>query len=300
MPAPREPGPSTEARAVAAAAFGSALVGTVPYFAIGLYKSGMDVASLLVLRYWIALVVLSPIAWWTSPDLRNDWAVGGRALFLNGLTLGMAQTFTYFRAVQSLPSSVVITVFFAYPIITLAIDHYLFAIRIRPASIAAVGLIFAGALLVGWPSLGFGEADAIGILCAVASPFLYAAYIAVAYRFTQQGTPSAKASSIYLGLGCGYALMVAIFGMRWPAGIGEWQSVVVIALVGGVIQVASFAYALPRLSAGRYSIIVSLELVTVVLIGVMVIGEHLALVQFVGVGLVCVGIIADRLIRANR
>ena len=34
--------------------------------------------------------------------------------------------------------------------------------------------------------------------------------------------------------------------------------------------------------------------------GVTVIGERLALVQFVGVGLVCVGIIADRLIRANR
>lgn len=62
MSAPREPGPSVEARAVAAAAFGSALVGTVPYFAIGLYKSGMDVPSLLVLRYWIALAVLVPIA----------------------------------------------------------------------------------------------------------------------------------------------------------------------------------------------------------------------------------------------
>lgn len=85
-----------------------------------------------------------------------------------------------------------------------------------------------------------------------------------------------------------------------PAGIGEWQSIIVIALVGGVISVASFAYALPRLSAGRYSIIVSLELVTVVLIGVAVIGERLAPVQFVGVGLVCVGIVADRLIRANR
>ena len=119
MPAPSEPGPGVEARAVVAAAFGAALVGTVPYFAIALYKGGMDVASLLALRYWIALAVLVPIAWWTSADLRAEWAMGGRALFLNGLTLGMAQTFTYFRAVQTLPSSVVITVFFTYPIITL-------------------------------------------------------------------------------------------------------------------------------------------------------------------------------------
>jgi drug/metabolite transporter (DMT)-like permease len=300
MSAPSEPSPSAEGRAVAAAALGAALVGTVPYFAIGLYKSGMDVASLLVLRYWLALAVLVPIAWWASADLRTEWAMGGRILFLNGLTLGMAQTFTYFRAVQTLPSSVVVTVFFAYPIITLALDRYLFAIRVRSSSVAAVGLIFVGALLVGWPSLGFGDADAIGIVCALATPLIYAAYIAIAYRFTRVGSPFATASFLYLGLGCAYALVVAIFGMRLPAGIGEWQSIIVIALVGGVISVASFAYALPRLSAGRFSIIVSLELVTVVLIGVAVIGERLAPVQFIGVGLVCVGIVGDRLIRANR
>jgi hypothetical protein len=67
MSATSEPRRGGEARAVAVAALGSSLVGTVPYFAIGLYRSGMDVASVLVWRYWIALVVLIPLAWWTSP-----------------------------------------------------------------------------------------------------------------------------------------------------------------------------------------------------------------------------------------
>ena len=34
---------------------------------------------------------------------------------------------------------------------------------------------------------------------------IYAAYIAIAYRFTRQGTPFATASFIYLGLGCAFA-----------------------------------------------------------------------------------------------
>jgi drug/metabolite transporter (DMT)-like permease len=288
-----------EARAVAAAALGSSLVGAVPYFAIGLYQAGMDVASVLFWRYWIALAVLIPIAWWTSPSLRAEWASAGRGLFLNGLTLGVAQTYTYFRAVQTVPSSVVITVFFVYPILTLALDRYLFSIPVRWPSIAAVTLIFIGALFAGWPSLGLGNADPVGIFCALATPFVYAAYIAIAYRYTRQASPFAGASAIYLGLGTAYALVLAISGMRLPAGMGEWQSLLTIALVGGVIQVASFAYALPRLSAGRYSIIVSLELVTVVLIGVLLLGEQLTLVQFVGIGLVGIGIIADRLVRAK-
>jgi drug/metabolite transporter (DMT)-like permease len=300
MSAPSEHRRGAEAPAVAVAALGSSLVGTVPYFAIGLYRSGMDVASVLVWRYWIALVVLIPLAWWTSPGLRTEWNAGGRNLFLNGLILGVIQTYTYFRAVQTVPSSVVITIFFVYPIITLALDRYLFWISVRWPSVVAALLILFGALLTGWPSFGVGQADPVGIICMLATPLVYAGYIAVAYRFTRQGSPFASASSIYLGLACGYAAVVGVFGIRLPADVSEWQSLIVIALVGGVIQVVSFAYALPRLSAGRYSIIVSLELVTVVLLGVLLLGEHLEAVQLVGIGLVAVGVIADRLVRPKR
>ncbi|MBN9260192.1 MAG: DMT family transporter [Hyphomicrobium sp.] len=300
MSAQPQPGPGAEARAVAAAAFGSSLVGTVPYFAIGLSQAGIDVAVVLFWRYWIALAVLIPLAWWTSPGLRTEWMTAGRGLFLNGITLGLAQTYTYFRAVQTVPSSVVVTVFFVYPMITLAFDRYLYALQIRWQSVVAVALIFVGALLAGWPSFGLGDADPIGLLCVIATPVIFSIYIAIAYRYTRQASPFAGASAIYLGLGCGYGLVVALFGMKAVPALGNVPSLLAIGLVGGAIQIASFAYALPRLSAGRYSIIVSLELVTVVLIGVLLLGEQLTPVQFAGIGLVAIGIIADRLVRAKR
>ncbi len=285
---------------MAAAALGSSLVGSVPYFAIGLYNGGMDVASVLLGRYSIALLILIPLAIWTSPGLRAEWNAAGRGLFLNGLILGVAQTYTYFRAVAAVPSSVVITVFFVYPMIMLAIDRYLFSISVRWSSIAAVSLIFTGAMLAGWPSLGFGNADPVGIFCVLATPFVYSAYVAIAYRYTRQASPFAGASAIYLGIGLGYAIVVAYSGLKLPADALAWRSLLAIAIVGGVIPVVSFAYALPRLSGARYSIIVSLELVTVVLIGVLLLGEKLSGIQFAGIGLVAVGIIADRLVRAKR
>ena len=285
---------------MAAAALGSSLVGTVPYFAIGLYKSGMDVSSVLFWRYWIALSVLIPLAWWTSPNLRAEWLGAGRGLFLNGITLGVAQTYTYFRAVQTVPSSVVVTVFFVYPMITLALDRYVYALHIRWQSIAAVTLIFMGALLAGWPSLGLGNADPVGLICVLATPIIFSLYVAIAYRYTRQASPFASASAIYLGLGTGYTIVALLFGASLVPASSAWPSLVAIGLVGGAIQIASFAYALPRLSAGRYSIIVSLELVTVVLIGVFLLGEKLTPVQFAGIGFVAVGIVADRLVRAAR
>lgn len=285
---------------MAVAALGSSLVGSVPYFAIGLYNGGMDVASVLLGRYCIALLVLIPLAIWTSPGLAAEWRSAGRGLFLNGLILGVAQTYTYFRAVQTIPSSVVVTVFFVYPMIMLAIDRFIFAIPVHRSSIAAATLIFIGALFAGWPSLGFGNADVVGILCALATPFVYSAYVAIAYRYTRQASPFAGASAIYLGIGLGYALVVAFSGFKMPESVEAWRHLLAIALIGGVIPVVSFAYALPRLSGARYSIIVSLELVTVVLIGVLLLGEKLSAIQFAGIGLVAVGIIADRLVRAKR
>lgn len=282
-----------------AAAIGSTLVGTVPMFAVGLYAQGMDVTSLLFWRYGIALTLLWPLALITSPDIGTDWRRGGKGLYINGMLLGVLQTFTYFRAVKSLPSSIVVTIFFTYPMLTLLIDRFVFRKSILLASVAAVGLIFCGALLAGWPQLRFDTADPVALICAIATPIGFSVYIAIAYRFTRQASPFAGAASIYSGLFTGYALIACFTGLTFPSGSAGWLSAMAIGIVGGVIQISSFAYALPRLSAGGYSVIVSMELVTVVLIGVTVLGEALTPLQAAGVALVAVGIVTDRLARAR-
>jgi len=291
--------PANEWRAVLAAATGSSLVGTVPMFAVGLYAQGMDVTSLLFWRYGIALTLLWPLALMTSPDLGTDWRRGGKGLYINGMLLGVLQTFTYFRAVQSLPSSIVITIFFTYPMLTLLIDRLVFGKRVLAASVAAVGLIFTGALLAGWPQLRLSTGDPVALICAIATPISFSIYIAIAYRFTSQTSPFAGAASIYSGLFTGYVLIAAFLGLTFPVGLQGWLSALAIGIVGGVIQISSFAYALPRLSAGGYSIIVSMELVTVVLLGVTVLGETLSLLQAIGIALVAIGIVTDRLARTR-
>ncbi len=294
---PPSKSPSVELKAVLAAATGSTLVGSVPMIAVGLYRDGMSVTSVLLFRYAIALAVLWPLAYWTSPNLGEDWRKAGRALYINGITLGIGQTFTYFRAVETLPSSIVVTIFFTYPIITLAVDALVFGRRPGIGSAAAVGMIFTGAMLAGWPKLSFEASEPVGLVCAIATPILFSAYIAVAYRFTRQATAFAAAASIYSGLASGYLVAALLTGLTLPAGWHGVGSLLLIAIVGGVVQISAFSYALPRLSASGYSIIVSLELVTVVIIGVFVLGEPLTAVQMAGVGLVVAGIVTDRLTR---
>lgn len=87
--------------------------------------------------------------------------------------------------------------------------------------------------------------------------------------------------------------------LELPVRTEGWLSLLAIGVLGGVVQISAFAYALPRLSASGYSVIVSMELVTCVVLGVWVLGEPMSGVQAAGVGLVIVSIIADRIMRAR-
>lgn len=282
-----------------AAAAGSICVGTVPMLAVELYRGGMNPQSLLFWRYWIALLFLVPLAVYSSAGLAAEWRSAGRGLFLNAISLGALQTFTYFRAIQTLPSSIVVTIFFTYPMIAVAIDHVAFGRKARWPTIVAVLLIFLGVLLTGWPHLTFNDVDPIGLACALLTPLIFSVYIAIAYRLTRQSSAFAGAAFIYFGLGCSFSVIALLFGLDRPAGFDGWMRLGMIATVGGAIQIASFAYALPRLSASGYSIIVSLELVTVATLGVTVLGESLSVLQSCGIALVILGIIIERLLRRD-
>jgi drug/metabolite transporter (DMT)-like permease len=153
--------------------------------------------------------------------------------------------------------------------------------------------------LTGWPQLAFQGVEPVGLVCAILTPLIFSVYVAISFRFTRETSAFAGAAFIYLGLGCGFALVVAIFGLKTPVDWDGWGRLLAIATVGGVLQISSFAYALPRLSASGYSIIVSLELVTVVLLGVALLGEQLSAVQTIGVLCVVLGIIVERLLRAR-
>lgn len=184
---------------VLAAATGSTMVGSVPMLAMGLYSRGMDPQSMLFWRYWLALSILVPLAVATSPGLASEWRSAGRGLFINGITLGVLQTFTYFRAIQTMPSSIVVTIFFTYPLFTVLIDHFLFGRKARLPTVLAVFLILIGVALTGWPHLTLHEVEPVGLACAILTPLIFSVYIAIAFRFTRQSSPFAGATFIYLG-----------------------------------------------------------------------------------------------------
>jgi drug/metabolite transporter (DMT)-like permease len=73
--------------------------------------------------------------------------------------------------------------------------------------------------------------------------------------------------------------------------------IVIAALGPGALTVTLFSYSVPRLGPASYAVIANCELVTVMLIGVLWLGERLTPVRSIGAGLILVGIALHGVLR---
>ncbi|MEZ5817541.1 MAG: DMT family transporter [Hyphomicrobiaceae bacterium] len=278
---------------MAVAAIGSISVGFVPMFISELQRTGMSTVSTLVWRYLVALAVLIPLALWRH-SLAEEWRRGGKWLVLNGLTLGTFQVFCYFKAIETLPTSVVVTLFYFYPVMALIVDRFLYGMPIRTASVLGVGTIVAGVALTSSPGFASATLDPRGAMFVAMAALGYTLYIAAAYPVTKRVAPIASAVFIYSAYAVAFGAAALVQGFSLPAQPKLWLNVLFIGTLGGALQILSFSYALPRLASSGYAAIVCLEVVTVVMAGVLLIGERLEGVQWVGIALVLGGIFLSR------
>lgn len=288
---------SAELKAALVAAIGAISVGFVPMFISGLQKAGMNTVSTLLWRYIVALAILVPLTLWRH-RLAEEWHRGGKWLVLNGLTLGVFQVFCYFKAIETLPTSVVVTLFYCYPVLTLVLDRFLFSLSFGVAKLIGVVIIVAGVALTSAPGFAGASFDPQGLLYVVLSAVGYAFYVAAAYPVTKSVAPLASATFIYGSYGLAFAVAAALQGFSLPSADALWLNVLFIGSLGGALQILSFSYALPRLASSGYAVIVCLEVVTVVLAGVLLLGEQLQAVQWLGIMLVLGGIFLARASRS--
>ena len=278
-------------RAALAAVAGSVIVGFVPLATRGLYAGGMSPYSLLFWRYLLALVAMLAATRAIGLDLRGAARRGAWRLTALGATLGAMQTLCYFESLRRLDTGIAILLFYTYPVMTLALERFLFRRRVPPIAVVCVGLILCGAGLVAAPGLHSGAIDPRGFLWAVPGPLTYAFYLALNARLMARHPPLVGAGFLYAGFALTFLLAVLVVGLDAPRDGGGWLVLVFLAIGTGALSATLFSYSVPRLGPGSYAIIANCELVTVVLIGAAVLGERLTANRAVGGGLILAGIL---------
>ena len=283
--------------AALAAVSGSAMVGVMPLVARVLYADGLSAPSMLFWRYSLALVALAVALKAVHLDLRQAWRAGAWQIALVGATLGSAQTLCFWESLKTLETSIAVLLFYTYPAVTLALDRLIFKQPIRPLAVLCIAIILGGAGLITGPGLRGGTIDLRGLLWALPSPLVYAFYLAINARLLRRHPPLVGAFGLFAGMAVTFGLVAAFAGLDVPSSSTGWLLLLFIALGPGALTMTLFSYSVPRLGAGSFAILANAELVTVVMIGVLVLGETVTAGRAIGGALIVAGILTHALSR---
>jgi drug/metabolite transporter (DMT)-like permease len=283
--------------AALAAVSGSAMVGVMPLVARQLYADGLSAPSMLFWRYSLALVALAVALKAVHLDLRQAWRAGAWQIALVGATLGSAQTLCFWESIKTLETSIAVLLFYTYPAVTLALDRLIFKQPIRPLAVLCIAIILGGAGLITGPGLRGGTIDLRGLAWALPSPLVYAFYLAINARLLRRHPPLVGAFGLFAGMAVTFGLVAAFAGLDVPSSSTGWLLLLFIALGPGAMTMTLFSYSVPRLGAGSFAILANAELITVVLIGVLVLGEAFTAGSAIGGALIVAGILTHALSR---
>src|SRR5205085_7341584 len=158
-------------------------------------------------------------------------------------------------------------------------------------------MILGGAALITLPGLRGGTIDLRGLLWAIPSPLVYSLYLAINSRLLRHYPPLVGAGGLFLGMAIMFSAMAAFLGLDIPTHPATWLLVLLIALGPGALTMTLFSYSVPKLGATNFSILANAELVTVVAIGILVLGEAMTPDKAIGGALIVAGIVTHALSR---
>ena len=225
------------------------------------------------LRLVLAAAMLLPV-WrpWRLRPTRREWC----ALIGYGAALGV-MNFLFYSSLRTIPLGIVIALEFTGPL-TVAIAASHSAVDFLWTGFAALGI--AMLLGLGVPAQ---PRDPGGVLCGLGAGVCWALYIVFGRRV---GAAHGGASTA-LGLLVG-AVIIAPIGLA-SAGAKLFApsllpTALAVALMSGALPYPLEMYALPRLPARTYGVLMSLGPALGALSGRLFLGEHLSAIQWLAIG----------------
>lgn len=147
--------------------------GTVPILALFAYDGGINVITLLFLRFTLIAIFLFIYIFFTKRKIiLNKKKVIN--LFIMGGIFYSVFSFCYFTAIRYIPASLAVLIFYTYPFITAGISYFFLNMKLTKKVIGAILISFIGLIFV----LGKASGDIvlIGILLAFGSALFYSVY----------------------------------------------------------------------------------------------------------------------------
>src|SRR5688500_13208040 len=277
----------------------AAAFGCMAIFGKLAYDAGVDVGSLLLVRFALAAAVLAVIA----ASIGALRGLGRRAV-LAGLAMGAigyaTQAGLYFLALERMDASLLSLLLYTYP--ALVTGAAIVLGREEPSARKGVALAVAsvGTALV-LAGAGTGALDPLATAMALGAAAAYTAYILTGDRVVSGVPPLALAALVTTGATVTFGVVAfATGGPQLAFGAEAWGWLAAIALVSTVGAIIAFFAGLARVGPSAAAILSTLEPVVTVALAAAAFGEALTPVQLAGGVLVLAAVVVLQKGRPNQ
>ena len=260
--------------------------GTNPFGALPLYEEGVNTASVLFYRFFMAVLMLA----FMLIVQRRSFGVSKGELKVLG-SLGMlfaASSITYYQSFHFMDAGIASTILFVYPVMVAVIMATFFKEKVTASTITSIILALVGIGLLYRGDAGI-SLSTIGVLLVMVSSLTYAVYIVIVNQSSIR--MSSLKLTFYVLLICMTCLLAYSFTspelhLMLPPSPRAWFFACWLGLVPTVLSLVFMTIAVHEVGATPTAIMGALEPLTAVAIGVMVFDESLTFRLAVGIVLI--------------
>ena len=265
---------------------GSAVAFAVaPIFGKVAYAHGVDSYALLALRFGSAAVILWAIVLVQAARRgvdRPSWPTTLRVLLLGAVVLP-AEVSLYFASLHHIGAGLAEVLLFLYPmwvvLITAVVLHHPVS---RVVALCSVGAVGGAALTVG----AVAGVDLVGVLLAVGASIGFACYVVLSGRLVHGVGALLTTALVITGAAVTFTAAALATGAHGPTDLAGWAATLGLSVVGTVISFLFLTAGLARIPSTDASVISTVEPAVAVVLGVVLLGEPIGVVQVLGVGVV--------------
>ena len=266
-------------------AISAASFGTLAIFGRFLYADGLDIFTMLFLRFGVAALVMMVILL-----ARKEKFPRGRILLqLIGMgALGyVGQSFSYLTAIKYASAGLVALLLYLYPMFVFVLSVIVLHEKATWVKIVAIIIALLGTALTVDPAGG----QLLGILLAISAALIYSVYIIVGTNVMRHVSAVQSSVVIFASAGAVYGILMVFNDVHLPSTSSGWINTVGIVLVATVIPVVAFLAGLERIGPTSAAMLSTLEPVVTVLLAAWIFGERLQSIALFGGGMILIAVL---------
>lgn len=266
--------------AVSAASFG-----TLAIFGRYAYTDGLDIFTVLFLRFGISAAFMTVILLLRKESFPRRQSL---AQLVGMGALGyVGQSFLYMTAIKFASSGLVALLLYLYPMFVFILSVIVLHEKTSLAKFIALTLALTGTALT--VDLAGGQLS--GALMAIAAALIYSVYIIVGTNVMKHVSAVQSSTVIFASAGVVYGLLIVFNGVHLPASNTGWFAMLGIIVISTIIPVVTFLAGLERIGPTNAAMLSTLEPVVTVLLAAWLFGEILMPIVMLGGALILVAVI---------